>query len=287
MPELPEVETVRRALNAGLSGHEFVRIETFVPALRLSLEPLRDTALLRRNIITVRRRARYLIIEMADRYALVLHLGMTGTLRIVPAAVPRLKHEHVVFHLENGDTFRLEDPRRFGFIAPCRLDTPAADPAMLAGLGPEPLSDAFTPEYLHAAFAGRKTRVKSALMDNAIVVGVGNIYANESLFRSGINPLTPAGEVRLKQCRVLVDKVRDTLSRAIAAGGTTVSDFKGVDGTEGKFSQQLQVYGKDGEPCPLCGTEIRRVVIGGRGTFYCPKCQKAGRKSEFPSGRNL
>ncbi|MDD3117884.1 MAG: bifunctional DNA-formamidopyrimidine glycosylase/DNA-(apurinic or apyrimidinic site) lyase [Victivallales bacterium] len=278
MPELPEVETVKRALEARLPGHEFVRIETFVPALRYRLEPLHDAALLHDTIISVRRRARYLIIELAGCRALVLHLGMTGTVRIVPAETPRLKHEHVVFYLENGDTFRFDDPRRFGFIQPCRLEAPGAEPALLAGLGPEPLSTAFTPEYLAKAFAGRRTRVKTALMDNAIVVGIGNIYANESLFLSGINPLTPAGRITLEQCRLLVDNVRDTLQRAITAGGTTISDFKGVDGSEGKFVQQLHIYGKDGEPCPHCGTPIRRVVIGGRGSFYCSKCQKADRE---------
>ena len=274
MPELPEVETVKRALQPRLEGHEFVRIETFVPALRFTLSPLLDPALLRRKVTAVRRRARYLVIELEGCQALLMHFGMTGTVRLVPEDTPRLKHEHVVFHLENGDTFRFEDPRRFGFISPCALDAPGADPAELAGLGPEPLSDDFTATYLYGAFKDRKTRVKTALMDNGIVVGVGNIYANESLFLSGINPLATAGSISRQQCGLLVDNIRQTLRRAIAAGGTTISDFKGVDGSEGKFVQQLNVYGKVGEPCPKCGTEIRRVVIGGRGSFYCSKCQK-------------
>ncbi len=274
MPELPEVETVKRALDKRLPGHEFVKIDTYVPALRFPLGSLGDHALLHRKIMAVRRRARYLIVEMEGCRALLLHLGMTGTLRIVPAVAPRLKHEHVVLLLENGDTLRFEDPRRFGFILPCVLSAPGVDPKELAALGPEPLSDDFSAEYLYQAFKGRKTRVKTALMDNSIVVGVGNIYANESLFLSGINPLTPAGKVPLSQCELLVDNVKATLRRAIDAGGTTISDFKGVDGSEGKFVLQLNVYGKSGEPCPKCGTEIARVAIGGRSSFYCSRCQK-------------
>ena len=275
MPELPEAETVKRALEKHLPGCCFTRIETFVPALRFTLDPLHDPVLLSRKIIAVRRRARYLVVEMTDNRALIFHLGMTGTVRIAAPDVPRLKHEHVIFYLDNGLTFRFEDPRRFGFILPCILPQAGADPVELAGLGPEPLSNDFTPEYLFKALQGKKMKLKTALMDNAIVVGVGNIYANESLFLSGLNPACAAGTVSLAQCRVLVGHICATLRRAIEAGGTTVSDFKGVDGEEGRFVLQLNVYGKNGAPCPRCGATIERVVIGGRGSFYCPACQPA------------
>lgn len=274
MPELPEVETVKRALERLLPGRRFVKIETFKPALRLSLESLHDPALLDVPVTAVRRRARYLIVEMANARGLLLHFGMTGTVRVVPAAVPRLKHEHVVILLDNGDTFRFEDPRRFGFIQACELSAPGADPAVLADLGPEPLDETFDAAYLHRQFKGVKQKVKTALMDNAIVVGVGNIYANESLFLAGVSPLKEAGKLTLKECRALVGHIKETLRRAIAAGGTTISDFKGVDGSEGKFVQQLNVYGRNGEPCPRCRTVLDRTVIGGRGTFFCSKCQK-------------
>lgn len=274
MPELPEVETVCRALNRLLPGRCLVKIETFMPSLRLPLDSMRQPVLLNSPIMVVRRRARYLIIELENTHALLMHFGMTGTVRVVPAAVPRLKHEHVVFHLDSGDTLRFEDPRRFGFITACALPGAGADPAELTGLGLEPFDPAFTGEYLHQHFQGRKQKVKTALMDNVIVVGVGNIYANESLFMSGISPLKEAGKVTLKECRELVGHVKEILQRAITAGGTTISDFKGVDGSEGKFVQQLNVYGRHGEPCPRCRTALDRTVIGGRGTFYCSKCQK-------------
>jgi len=274
MPELPEVETVVRALSGVLPGRRLTCIETFRDAIRLPLASLSDPDLLRRKIIAVRRRARYPIIELTGKRALLLHLGMTGTIRVVPATEPRRKHEHVILHLDDGNTCRFDDPRRFGFVIACRLTAPGADPDELADLGPEPLSDAFTAEYLHTRLCGVKQKIKTALMDNAIVVGIGNIYANESLFRAGISPLRVAEKVTLPQCRKLVGQVKQTLQAAIRAGGTSISDFHGVDGAEGKFVRELQIYGKAGQPCPRCQSPIRRLVLGGRGTFYCSRCQR-------------
>ncbi len=274
MPELPEVETIKNALFGNILQRKFTEIEIFIEVCRYPLRPLLEPSLLNQKIIDVRRRARYLIIELENHWSLTIHFGMSGSMRIVPPGEPRKKHEHVVFHLDNGRTMRFDCPRRFGFIRTEILPTTGADPDKLKELGVEPLSNAFSGNYLKGQFSGRSAKIKNAIMDNRIVVGIGNIYANESLFLSGIHPLTQAGKLSVRDCCRLVNNTKATLEKAIAAGGTTISDFKGVDGSEGKFVQQLQVYGKNFEPCPVCGTAIKREVIGGRSSFYCSKCQK-------------
>ncbi len=274
MPELPEVETIKNALSRNILHRAFSNIEIFIEICRYPLKPLLDPALLNQEIVDVRRRARYLIIELENQMALTIHFGMSGSMRIAPSEAPRKKHEHVVFYLNNGATMRFDCPRRFGFIRAGRLRAPGEVPDELKNLGIEPLSDEFSGSYLKKKFAERSAKVKNAIMDNQIVVGVGNIYANESLFLSGIHPLTPVGKLSLGDCNRLVNHIKETLKKAIAAGGTTIADFKGVDGSEGKFVQQLQVYGKSTEPCPVCGTAISRETIGGRSSFYCCKCQK-------------
>ena len=272
MPELPEVETVARALAPVLTGRTVVRVELFSPALRTPLSPL-ETSLPGRTVRQVFRRARYLIAPLDNGTALVIHLGMTGVIRVEAPSVPRRKHEHVFLHLDNGSVFRFEDVRRFGELEIHPVGKGGL-PERFAAFGPEPLSPGFTAEYLQEQSRGRKTAVKSFLMDNAVGAGIGNIYAAETLFAAGIDPRREAGTLNSEQCRALVKCARRILREAIRQGGTTISDFKHVDGSEGKFSVRLQVYGKSGEKCPCCGTKLQCVKIGGRSSVFCPRCQK-------------
>ena len=273
MPELPEVETVTNSLKKAIQGKNFRKIEVFIPKIRLPLELHREPSLLNRKIVSVRRRARYIIIELSNQHAIVIHLGMSGSIRVTAPEEKRRKHEHVVFHLDNDNTMRFDCPRRFGFVISCLLNAPGCDPNDLRHLGPEPLSRNFTGKYLQQQLQSRRLSIKSAIMDNRIVVGVGNIYANESLFLSGIDPGKPAEQLSPEQCKQLVREIKQVLRRAIKAGGTTVIDFKGLDGSEGEFARQLQIYGKADEPCGKCKTIIETTRIGGRSTYFCPNCQ--------------
>ncbi|MBQ9337372.1 MAG: bifunctional DNA-formamidopyrimidine glycosylase/DNA-(apurinic or apyrimidinic site) lyase [Lentisphaeria bacterium] len=272
MPELPEVETVCRALASALTGRTVLRTELFSPAVRTPLAPL-EKALPGRRILDVFRRARYIVAPLDNGLFLVIHLGMTGVIRIEAAEVPRRKHEHVFLHLDNGLVFRYEDVRRFGSLEV----HPAGKnglPEMFDAFGPEPLSEEFTPECLYARSRGVRGPVKAFLMDNAVVTGIGNIYAAETLFAARIDPRRPAGSLTRPQCRRIVGQAKRILLDAIGQGGTTIADFKHVDGTEGKFAVQLQVYGKAGCPCPVCGAKLGCVKIGGRTSVFCPRCQK-------------
>ena len=280
MPELPEVETITATLRDRLVGGRLARVETFRADVRFPLTLLDDPPLAGRRILDVRRRARYIVIELEGLEAVVIHLGMTGSLRTVPSSTPRNKHEHVVFHLENGMTLRYDDPRRFGFLLRCPLDAPGSEPKALAELGVEPLTVAFSGPFLRRAAHGSPRRIKTLLMDNKVVVGVGNIYANEALFAVGLHPDTPAKLVPPAKLDELVHTVKAILRKAIAAGGTTISDYKDADGKEGKFQLELNVYGKDGQPCPICASTIVRAVTAGRGTFHCPQCQKPEVRSQ-------
>lgn len=285
MPELPEVETVARALRRFLIGRQFTRIATFVPRLRLPLALTGHPELRQVPIVEIRRRARYLLFCLDNGEGLLVHLGMTGTLRLVPAGTPRAKHDHVVFHLDGGGSLRFNDPRRFGFLVQCPVPPVGEDPAPLAGiLGPEPLSNDFDGGCLHRAFRGRSAAAKLLLMDNRIVVGVGNIYAAEAFFRSRLHPLTPAGALTRRQCDRLATTVQDLLAEAIAAGGTTISNFAAPDGQAGHFSLSLQVYGRANEPCLACRRGlIQRVVVGGRATYFCPVCQPKAKRCGPPA----
>ncbi len=274
MPELPEVETITNALKKSILGLSFVKIETYFPRLRYELKVHQEPKLLNSNVISVRRRARYTIVELENQFAITFHYGMTGAVRICAPSEERKKHEHVIFHLSDGQQLRFEDPRRFGHIEHSKLSARGAEPDEFKKLGPEPLTKEFNANHLFEAFKNKKTAIKIAIMDNKTVVGVGNIYANESLFSSGISPLTPANEVSKYRLKRFVDNIKTTLEKAITAGGTTIADFKGVDGQEGKFAQELQVYGREGESCVTCKTEVQKIKQGGRSTFYCPKCQK-------------
>ncbi len=274
MPELPEAESIGRALDRGLKDRTIRRVEVFTPAMRTPLTPLLSAGLEGRKFLGVRRRARYLLADLDDGRALLMHFGMSGVVRIEGPEVPKRKHEHVFIHLDNGKIFRFECTRRFSLLEVCELPAGCRYPACLAQLGVEPLEKEFTAEYLYSASRGKRLAVKSFIMDNAVVVGIGNIYANETLFAAGILPTRPAETLTEKECAEIVRHAVRILKAAIACGGTTFSDFLNVDGSEGKFVQHLEVYGKGGEKCPRCGGEISTLRIGGRNSFFCKNCQK-------------
>jgi formamidopyrimidine-DNA glycosylase len=219
----------------------------------------------------VDRRAKYLLLR-TDRGTALLHLGMSGNLRVLPSATPPQKHDHVDIELASGYCLRLNDPRRFGAIL--WAGTPAEQHPLLRHLGPEPLSDDFSASRLHWAALGRRTPVKSYVMNNRVVVGVGNIYANEALFMAGIHPLRAAGRIGRGRYVNLAKAIKAVLSEAIAQGGTTLRDFVSSEGQPGYFQQYLRVYGRDDRPCPSCGRPIRLIRLGQRATYYCPRCQR-------------
>ena len=276
MPELPEVETVCRSLRPHIVDRRITAVLATVDRLRLpiQLEALRGSCV-GRTIVDVRRRGKYIIVELDKNSCLLLHLGMTGAFRICPENTPLGDYERVWWSLSDGNTWRFEDIRRFGSVQTCVLPTPGRVPACLDHLGPEPLSDAFDPAYLYEVTRGKKQPLKNLIMDQRTVVGVGNIYANEALFRSGIHPGRAGGRIGRVRLDALVTNTKKVLEEAIALGGTTISDFKTPDGKEGKFKLSLQVYGHAGDDCPRCGpgAPIRRILQGGRATFYCPRCQ--------------
>lgn len=270
MPELPEVETTRRGLAPHLVGRRVVALDVRQPRLRWPLpDVLRDT-LPGQCILDIERRAKYLLVHTEPGSAL-LHLGMSGSLRVLPADTPVGAHDHVDWRLDSGQVLRFTDPRRFG----SQLWQPRGQThALLAGLGPEPLSDGFDGDLLWARSRGRSAAVKLFLMDQAIVVGVGNIYASEALFAAGIDPRRAAGSVSRARYARLADEVKRILAYAIARGGTTLRDFISPDGLPGYFEQELFVYGRTGEPCRVCGAPIRAIVLGQRSTFHCVRCQR-------------
>jgi formamidopyrimidine-DNA glycosylase len=271
VPELPEVEITRRGLLPHLVGR---RVETVVVRNRNLRWPIARNLAGRisgSTVHTVERRAKYLLIG-CDSGWLIVHLGMSGSLRALPRATPAGKHDHFDLVLDSGLIVRLTDPRRFGAVLWEARD-PHAHP-LLADLAPEPLSAEFDAGWLHARTRGRSAAIKTVLMDSHTVVGVGNIYASESLFRAGIHPKTAAGKVSHERCDRLVRAIRETLSAAIDAGGSTLRDFVGSDGNPGNFQQNYYAYGRSGEPCRLCGQTIRLLRQGQRATFYCPRCQR-------------
>ena len=270
MPELPEAESIARALDRSLKKRKIKKVEVFFPKLRTSLEPLKKAKLEGRTILGCRRRARYAVADLDDGRALTMHFGMSGVVRVEDAKLPRRKHEHAVITLDDGRAFKFEDPRRFGFLEVQSLG-PDGWPKCLAGIGVEPLSPKFTGKFLYEKSRKRNKPVKEFLMDNAIVTGIGNIYAAETLFASKVSPLRKASALTAEECDKIVKNVKRILREAIKCGGTTVSDFKNVDGSEGKFVQKLKMYGK--KECPVCGTTIAKAVLGGRTSWYCPNCQ--------------
>ena len=272
MPELPEVETTRRGIEPHAAGRAIREVIVRRGDLRQPVTPDIDT-ITGHRITTVRRRSKYLLIALDDGRVLLVHLGMSGSLRIARAADDWRKHDHVALALDSGVQLRFHDPRRFGLVL---LLPPGAEEAhpLLSRLGPEPLGDAFSAATLVAACRGRSTTIKQAIMDAAVVVGVGNIYASEALFRAGIRPRTRASRVSSPLHARLATTIRQVLAESIEQGGTTLRDFVNSEGNPGYFRQRLFVYGRDGEPCRTCATPIRRAIVGQRSTFWCPTCQK-------------
>ncbi len=268
MPELPEVETTRRGLEPHVTGA--IITGTVIRNRRLRW-PIPDLALQGLKIQRLTRRAKYLLLDCGSG-TLILHLGMSGSLRILPLDAPIKPHDHFDLLLDNGKLMRLHDPRRFGAVLWHEGDINSH--TLLANLGPEPLEENFDGRYLHRATRNRKVSIKQCLMDNHVVVGVGNIYANESLFRSGIKPQLPAGKLSLPRCVRLVAEIRATLAESIEKGGSTLRDFVNSNGQPGYFQQNYWVYGLAKEPCRRCGTAIKQITQGQRSSFYCGICQK-------------
>jgi formamidopyrimidine-DNA glycosylase len=294
MPELPEVETVRRGLEPVLVGNAFARVEQRRADLRFPLPENFGSRLSGRRIEALDRRAKYLLARLDDGEVLVMHLGMTGRFVIDHAngaatepgafAHPERKspkHEHIVFHLGDGTAVRYSDARRFGLMDLIRTERLEGH-ALFKGLGIEPLSPAFTSEWLAVRLKGKATSIKAALLDQRLIAGLGNIYACEALFRAGISPLRLAGSLATKsgkptkKTEALVAAIKAVLGDAIKAGGSSLRDYKRVDGRLGRFQHRFKTYNRERKPCPRkgCGGTVRRVVQGGRSTFYCPTCQR-------------
>jgi len=273
LPELPEVETVRAGLVRLLgSGAVIARVRLTRADLRAPIPPRLPARLRGQPITTVRRRAKYLLFD-TPAVSLLCHLGMTGTWRLAPVGDERT-HDHCYLHLADGRRLAFRDPRRFGLLDLVEPGAEASHPA-LAGLGPEPLdAAAFTTRHLARRCAGRRTAIKPVIMDQAVVVGVGNIYAAEALHRAGIRPTLAAGRVSGLRLAALVDAIRTVLGEAIAAGGSTISDFRQAGGGSGYFQTAFRVYGRAGKPCLACGAILRGRVLGGRATVWCPRCQR-------------
>ncbi len=269
MPELPEVETTRRGIAAHLEGRRVRQVIVRRRDLRWPIPPVIGRKLPGQRIERVSRRAKYLLLDTTAGSAL-LHLGMSGSLRVLAPATPAGKHDHYDLVLEGGHALRFNDPRRFG----CLLwQAPGQIHPLLAGLGPEPLSADFDGDYLWYLSRGRRAAVKAFLMDQSVVVGVGNIYASEALFASGIHPARAAGRVSRERYRRLAAAVQEILAHAIERGGTTLRDFLRPDGAPGYFEQELRVYGRAGQACRRCGGPVHSRVLGQRNTFFCPHCQ--------------
>jgi len=268
MPELPEVETTRRGLQPHIEGQRIQRIEIRQPRLRWPI-PADIQRFRGRELQALRRRGKYLIFDFGDDYWLG-HLGMSGSLRLLAPDDPAERHEHVQVDFRNGQSLRYRDPRRFGALLTGQGD-PLQHP-LLHKLGPEPLSEDFNTDYFQRQCKRRNSAIKQVIMDSHVVVGVGNIYACESLFLAGIHPKTRASRLGRERLQRLLEAIRKVLSQAIAEGGTTLRDFTRSDGQPGYFAQQLLVYGRDGD-CIRCGRSLKRIVQAQRSTFYCPGCQ--------------
>jgi len=270
MPELPEVETVRRGLAPHLTGKCVEAVTCYRPDLRYPLPDLER--LCGQTCHSIKRRAKYLQFEFDDTL-LVWHLGMSGCFRVLASDVPQARHEHVRMLFSGAVDLSYIDPRRFGY-AGLLPKNDWQQHAWFKSLGPEPLDDTFDGKYLFEHCKNRKIAIKPLLMNASVVVGVGNIYACESLFRAGIHPTRAAGRISRQRLDLLASTVREVLGDAIAAGGSTINDFTHVDGNPGYFAHDFQVYGREGAPCLQCKSPIRRIVQTGRSTFYCPNCQR-------------
>jgi formamidopyrimidine-DNA glycosylase len=272
MPELPEVETTRLGISPHLIGQKIREIIVQRRDLRWPVSK-NLTELEGATFVSVKRRSKYLLLETDTHDVILIHLGMSGSLRIISPGETWKKHDHIGITIGNNLQLRYHDPRRFGLVmrvAVSEMNTHS----LLKNLGPEPLESNFTAAHLHAALRGKSIPIKVAIMDAKIVVGVGNIYASESLFRSGIHPLLPSYKLTKPRAEKLVIAIREVLTESIAQGGTTLRDFLKSDGEPGYFKQRLFVYGRKDEPCRICGIPISNQVLGQRATYWCSKCQK-------------
>lgn len=271
MPELPEVETTVRGVAPHVSGQVVTALEVRNPSLRWPVPDDLADLIVGQTIRAVSRRAKYLLFAF-DAGHMLIHLGMSGSLRMVAPSTPLKTHDHLVFSLGNGMQMRYHDPRRFG----CVLWTSAAvdEHDLIAHLGPEPLSDDFDAAYLYKLSRGRKLASKLFIMDSKVVVGVGNIYANEALFAAGINPNKAAGKLTKPACERVVAEIKKVLAAAIQQGGTTLRDFVNSDGQPGYFKQTLAVYGRGAQPCVSCGEVLKEIRLGQRSTVFCRHCQR-------------
>lgn len=283
MPELPEVETVRRGLAPVMEGEIIARAEVNRPDLRWPFPPDMAVRLSGKRVERLRRRSKYILADLSSGETLLVHLGMSGRMMVSGDPLGRFvhehpmpeKHDHVVLHMENGARITFNDPRRFGAMD--LMDTASAEShKLLAVLGPEPLGNDFHEAHLIKAFHGRNTPVKSALLDQRIVAGLGNIYVCEALFRAGISPRRKAGQIAAVRVAALVPIIRQVLTDAIAAGGSSLRDYRQADGELGYFQHSFDVYGRENAPCrrPGCSGAIGRIVQSGRSSFYCPQCQR-------------
>ncbi|QPK65084.1 bifunctional DNA-formamidopyrimidine glycosylase/DNA-(apurinic or apyrimidinic site) lyase [Methylomonas sp. LL1] len=270
MPELPEVETTCRGIAPHIQGKVFQQIIVRQPQLRWPVSDGLAATLAGLSLSRVSRRGKYLLLA-TEPGTLILHLGMSGNLRITGLGQEIGKHDHVDFVFNDGTVLRFNDPRKFGAVL--WTDTPVEQHPLLAGLGPEPLSDAFGADYLFSHSRNRRAPIKNLIMDSHLVVGVGNIYASESLFLAGLHPNRPAGDIGLADCQRLAEAIKTVLQRAIEQGGTTLRDFTNAEGKPGYFQQSLSVYGRKGLSCLKCAEPIQQVKIGQRASYFCKVCQ--------------
>lgn len=283
MPELPEVETVRRGLEPVMTGRQIVRAEVRREGLRWPFPARMAERLTGARVTGLRRRSKYILVDLDSGETCLIHLGMSGRMLISGTTLGKFhhehpapeKHDHVVLDIEGGARVTLNDARRFGAMDLFATGGEAAHP-LLSGLGPEPLGNGFNEEMLIAALKGRNTPIKSALLDQKIVAGLGNIYVCEALYRAGIHPARKASKIAAARIAALVPVIRAVLDEAIAAGGSSLRDYRQADGELGYFQHTFRVYGREGEPCktPDCQAKIARIVQSGRSSFYCPTCQR-------------
>ena len=273
MPELPEVETTRRGIEPHIEGKRITKMVVRERRLRWPIPNALEAQLAGQTVDSVGRRGKYLLLRI-NTGSLIVHLGMSGSLRVLEPGTqqPLKKHDHVELVFDDATVLRYHDPRRFGCIL--WQEDPVSGHPLIESLGPEPLSADFNARALFARSRGRKAPIKTFIMDSKVVVGVGNIYANEALFFAGINPQRAAGKVSLARYEKLVECIKRVLARAIDVGGTTLRDFTGSDGKPGYFAQSLQVYGRAGMPCNLCKAPLKEVRLGQRSTVYCTRCQR-------------
>lgn len=271
MPELPEVETTLRGIAPHISGQKMTQVVIRNRRLRWPIPNQIEKKLVGQTLLNLTRRGKYIVMQ-CNSGSMILHLGMSGRLRILLEDRAPQKHDHVDIHFANGRILRFTDPRRFGALL--YTEAPPSEHTLLATLGPEPLTDAFNTDYLVNKAKSRKSAIKNFIMDGKVVVGVGNIYAAEALFRACIHPEQPANQVPRAKMQKLVTAVKAILKNAIEKGGTTLKDFSRSDGSPGYFSIELKVYGKAGEPCPRCGRKLCGIKLGQRSTVYCIQCQQ-------------